>query len=154
MASLEPSRVPQWTPAPMPAHWGDSKRRAVALCNAIPAGRWTTFTNLAEAFNRLAGSKHNGFTFARLINDIPWRRKTATPGERYGPPTVPWHRIRNDKGQAISYDHGPVTDNNETWANVSFNDEANGAGLLHDGMARTSLWIDIDKLVARGEVVV
>ena len=72
----------------------------------------------------------------------------------YGPPTVPWHRIRNTKDQAIAYDHGPVTDNDEEWCNARFNAEANGAGLMYDGMARTSLFFDVHRKVAAGEISV
>jgi alkylated DNA nucleotide flippase Atl1 len=135
--------ITTWTPDPIPQNWSDNKKRAIRLTQQIPAGRWSTFTNLAEAFNSVSGSKHTAYTFARLINDRQLRPKV----------TVPWHRVRNQKGQAIGDSaRDVITDNACEWANVRFNAEADGQGLLHDGMARSSLWIDMHQLVANGEV--
>ena len=136
---------PTWAPARVPDQWSDNRKLAVKLCNLIPAGRWTNYKNLAQAFNSISGGKHNAFTFGRLINDIHLHRGR---GVEYW--TVPWHRIRTDSGQLAAMGYrggGVVTDDNER-GNVLFNAEANGQGLMHDGIARSSLYVDIHRMIA------
>jgi alkylated DNA nucleotide flippase Atl1 len=89
--------VPTYRPRPVPVAASDVARRIVAIANLVPAGRWTTYGDLAEA----AGSSPRGVASA-LSSVTPLDRASNDPAPDVEGWVVPWHRIRMDDGRLKS----------------------------------------------------
>ena len=49
--AMNPVTVPEWRgPAPKPAEVSVAARRLIDLANRVPAGRWVSYGDLAEAY--------------------------------------------------------------------------------------------------------
>ena len=86
-----------YRPGPIPANASPIARRLIAIANLVPAGRWVTYGDLAEA----AGSSPRGVASA-LSSVSPWEDDPEDNADSVGRWVVPWHRIRMEDGRLKS----------------------------------------------------
>ena len=139
--------LPEYRPAPVPAHASSVARRIITAANLVPAGRWVSYGDLAEAI----GSAPRGVASA-LSSVTPLRLATdAVDDTRHW--VVPWHRIRTSDGKVRSRAAGAHINERTQIDNAMFVAEG---GRLHanesasDGQ-RFNLAAEIRRLTARGE---
>ena len=86
--------VPAYEPHAVPETASDVARRIVAIANLVPAARWTTYGDLAEA----ADSSPRGVASA-LSSVTPLATEQSDILADVHHWVVPWHRIRMDDGR-------------------------------------------------------
>ena len=106
---------PTYHPSAVPATASDVARRIVAVANAVPAGRWTTYGDLAEA----ADSSPRGVASA-LSSVTPIATADTDIVAEVRRWVVPWHRIRMDDGRLKSREAGAKTTDRQALANAMY----------------------------------
>jgi alkylated DNA nucleotide flippase Atl1 len=123
--------LPIYRPRPVPPTASDVARRIVATANLVPAGRWTTYGNLAEA----AGSSPRGVASA-LSSVTPLATADTDLLADVMGWVVPWHRIRMDDGRLKSRAAGANSRERQALANAMY--LAEGGRLVANDAAPSS----------------
>ena len=108
---MNPGTVPVWRgPAPKPAEVSVAARRLIDLANRVPAGRWVSYGDLAEAYVTAHGANMVARGVASALSLLPIEdhkeRDVVDPQPRVDQWHVPWHRVRLADGRSISRRYG------------------------------------------------
>lgn len=107
-------KLPVWNgPAPKPVDASVAAKRLIELANLVPAGRWASYGDLADAYVVRYGENMAARGVASALSLLPAythvvEREMADPQARVDDWHVPWHRIRLTDGVAVSRNYGRV----------------------------------------------
>lgn len=129
-------RVPVWNgPAPKPGDASTAAQRLIDLANLVPAGKWVSYGDLADAYvvrhreNMVARGVASALSLLPAYTFVK-EREMANPQPRVDQWHVPWHRVRLTNGLVVSRKYGAVAA--DDFSNQMF---VNEGGTLRHGVA-------------------
>jgi alkylated DNA nucleotide flippase Atl1 len=139
--------LPTYRPAPVPLSASPVARRIIAAANLVPAGRWVTYGDLAEA----VGSSARGV--AASLSSVTPLRQLHDDVDDISRWLVPWHRIRLEDGRSVSRAAGAHRTDSERLNNLMLTAEGGivVSGRYASTRSRFDLRAEVRRLTALGD---